>query len=285
MNLLFRLSCLCIAVTWLSACSNDSQSTASEEDLTQQVQDYVSILPDNAPVIKVATTGTMPPFSFQDEYGNMMGIDIDAIRAIGEESGFKVEFYQEPWQNLFNSVENGQRDLAVSGISFKPERAVKYGLSSSYIINPSAIMYLQDNPVRAENGLYGLRGKRVGAMEASKQEEQIKAIGGYSELHSYKSTFLLFEALIQDKVDAILQDEPLLKYTALNHPKYPVKIVPYESPTDPLSQQVVVMAKTNTDLINKVNAGIAKIKGNGKMAAIEYHWLSNDNNKNTPKTN
>lgn len=271
MKLSYRMSCVALAVG-LTACGGNQSTTTETTPTSTQVDNYVSPLPDSAPVVKVATTGTMPPFSFQDEYGNMMGIDIDAIRAIGEAAGFKVEFYQEPWQNLFPSVVSGHRDLAISGISYKPERAEMYSLSDSYFINPSAIMY-KDTTMTVD-GLYSLRGKRVATMTDSKQEDQIKAVGGYTELVSLSSTFLLYEALMQGKVDAVLQDEPLLKYTALNYPQHAVTIKPYENPEDPLSQQVVMLAKDNTKLLEQVNEGIAKIKADGRMQAIEDKWFS-----------
>lgn len=274
MSNMFRMSCVAVMVG-LAGCSNGQGNTqateATEATIQKMMQQYVSPLPSNAPVVKVATTGTMPPFSYQDEYGNMMGIDVEVIRTIGEEMGFRVEFYQDTWANLFPSVVAGQRDLAISGISYNDERNGRYGLSDSYFINPSAVMYKDAN--MQVNGLASLRGKRVAAMTGSKQEEQMIAVGGYSELVSQPSTFLLFEALMQDRADAVLQDEPLLRYTAANYPQYELKITPYENPDDPGSQQVVLLAKGNTKLLAQVNEGIAKIKANGKLKAIEDKYL------------
>lgn len=270
MNIIFRMSCMAVAVG-LAGCGANQSGETTQNVVEQVNQQYVSPLPDSAPVVKVATTGTMPPFSYQDEYGNMMGIDIEVIRAIGEEEGFKVEFYQDTWANLFPSVVAGQRDLAISGISYNDERNGRYGLSDSYLINPSAVMYKDVN--MQVNGLPSLRGKRVAAMTGSKQEEQMQAVGGYSELISEPSTFLLFEALMQGRADAVLQDEPLLRYTAANYREYQLKITPYEDPNAPGSQQVVLLAKQNTELLNKVNSGIAKLKSSGKLKAIEDKYL------------
>ncbi|WP_296244704.1 MULTISPECIES: ABC transporter substrate-binding protein [unclassified Psychrobacter] len=243
----------------------DNNSTADNKD------NFVSKLPDTAPVVKVATTGTMPPFSFQDDYGNMQGIDIDSIRAIGEEQGFKVEFYKETWQNMFDSVESGSRDLAISGISYKTDRDEKYGLSKSYFFNPSAVMYAKNT--LTINGLNDLKGLHVAGMEGTKQVDQVREMGGYSELSTTITTFLLFEDLMQGKVDAIVQDLPLLRYTAANHPDQKVVIVPYEDEENPSAQQVILMAKGNTKLIKTVNEGITKLKDLGTFKKIEDKWL------------
>lgn len=280
MKRLFSTSCLALAVG-LAGCNNQANPQANQNPqettaTTQSAQQpYLSPLPDTAPIIKVATTALQPPFSHQDGYGDMAGIDIDVIRAVGEEAGFKVEFYQETWQNLFNSVESGSRDLAISGISYSNDRNARYGLSDSYFTNPSAIMYKDGLQI---TGLGSLKDKRVAAIEGSKQEEQMQTVGGYRELIPIKSDYLLLEAIIQDKVDAVLQDMPVLQYTASNYPQYQLKITPYESPNDPSSQQVILLAKGNDKLLAQVNEGIAKIKANGKLKEIERKHLGDTTN-------
>ncbi len=258
----------------LFGCGNSStqeNANATGTPATETKDSFVSKLPATAPTLKVATTGTMPPFSFQDDYGNMQGIDIDSIRAIGEEQGFKVEFYKETWQNMFDSVASGGRDLAISGISYKDDRAEKYGLSTPYFFNPSSIMYAKSN--MTINGIESLQGMNVAAMEGSKQEDQLKAMGTYNQMTTKATAFLLYEDLVQGKVDAILHDLPILQYTAKNHPEYDVTIVPYEGEDNPSAQQVILMAKGNNTLINQVNEGIAKLEAKGTFKEIEARWL------------
>ena len=269
----------------LFGCGNsptqESASTASTP-ATESKDSFVSKLPDNAPVFKVATTGVTPPFSFQDDYGNMQGIDIDAIRAIGETQGFKVEFYKEPWVNLFDTVESGSRDMALAGISYKPERDAKYGLSDSYFFNPAAIMY-KNSDLKIQS-LDDIKGLKVGGMEGGKSIGQVIDAGGYSELISDRTPFLLYEKLVQGQVDVIVNDSIIWRYVDKNHPESKVTIVPYESESDPAAQQVVLMAKGNTKLIAKVNEGIAKLKQEGKFKEIEERWLGEDTSAESTAT-
>ena len=246
--------------------TTDTTSTVKEGQET-----FVSSLPDTAPVYKVATTGNLAPYSLQDDYGNMQGIDIDIIRAIGEDQGFKVEFYRETWQNLFDSVASGDRDLAISGISYNDQRNEKYGLSMPYYFNPSAIMYKTGE--HQINGLNDLKGLRVGVLEGAKQTDQMEAVGGQQSITGYATGFLLYENLVKSNIDAALLDAPILQYTAKNHPDYDVTIVPYEAESDPSSQSVVLMAKGNDQLINTINEGITNLKQQGIIQEIESRWL------------
>lgn len=273
MKISFRISLFVALVIGLVGCGNQSTSqstdTTAEKTATGQ---YVSPLPDTAPVIKVATTGTQPPFSFQDEYGNMMGIDIDAIRAIGEQAGFKVEFYKEPWQNIFPSVVAGQRDLAISGISYSDERANNYLLSNPYLFVPSAIMY-KDESLNIR-GLADLKGLKFGGMQNAKQiGDVINSQTPDVSITPTQTVYLAYEKLIRGEVDAIAEDIHWLQFTEKQHPKYKVHIVAYEDESNPVAHQVIMMKKGNDELARKVNEGIAELKKTDEFTKIEQKWL------------
>lgn len=280
MRLLKYVSLLALSSITVGCSQPTSSSNAAtkSDSGTSKTEQFHSTLPASASSVKVATTGTMSPFSVQDNYGNMSGFDIDVIRAIGEAEGFRVNFFKEPWQTIFSSVDSGKTDMALSAISYKPERAEKYNLSNSYFYNPSAIMY--KNPQLNIKSIADLKGLRVGGMKGTKQLDTVKEANIASNVLETKSTFLLYQALVNDKVDAIVQDYPLLKDTANHHPEYKVTIVPYENRDNPLAQQVIVIKKGNDKLLSQVNEGIEKIKANGELKKIEDKWkVTVDNNE------
>lgn len=276
MKQLFRVFPIVFSVG-LFGCGNNANTntTATTESTTpaapETKEEFVSKLPDDAPVLKVAMTGDLPPFSFQDDYGNMQGTDVDSIRALGEEQGFKVEFYKETWQDMFDSVESGERDLAISGISYKEDRDVRYGLSIPYFFNPATIMYLKGHADIKR--LEDIKGLKTGTLEGSKEEDTLKEMGSDVELVSRPTVFLAYEDLVQGNTDVLLYDLPVLKHIVKSYPEYEVEIVPYEADDAPSAQQVVLMAKENTQLINTINEGIEKLKAKGTFKEIEEKWL------------
>ncbi len=259
MKLLYRALPIILSVG-LFGCGNSStqdNANAAGATVTEHKDNFVSKLPATAPTLKVAMTGDLPPFSFQDDYGNMQGTDVDSIRAIGEEQGFKVEFYKESWQDMFDSVESGKRDLAISGISYKDDRAIRYGLSTPYFFNPATIMYLEGKfDIKDLNDIKGLK---TGTLEGSKEEDTLKEMGSSVELVSRSTAFLAYQDLVQGNTDVFLYDMPVLQYIIKGYPEHKVKIVPYEAADAPSAQQVVLMAKENTKLIKSVNEGITKV--------------------------
>lgn len=85
----------------LFACSDEAPKTDTQADTATSQ----SNLPANAPVVKVVSSGNIPPLEYLDENGIAQGIEIELLRAIGENQGFKVEFYNENFANILPSLE------------------------------------------------------------------------------------------------------------------------------------------------------------------------------------
>ena len=152
----------------------------------------------------------------------------------------------------------------------KSEAAVASGVRRIEAITAAkAEMYISDKLVELED----IKGLRVGGMEGGKSIGQVREQGGYSELISAETPFLLFEKLVQGQVDVLVNDSIIWRYIAKSHPEHKVNVVPYENESDPAAQQVILMAKGNTKLIKNVNEGIAKLKEKGTFEEIEERWL------------
>lgn len=61
------------------------------------------------------------PFQFKDNSGNFVGLDLEIVKAVLEETGCKANFIETSWQRLMVSIENGSMDIAM-GASKAPER-------------------------------------------------------------------------------------------------------------------------------------------------------------------
>lgn len=232
-------------------------------------------MPATEGVLRVSTTGRQPPFSFKDERGNLQGIDIDIIMAIGKAEGLKVVFYEEPWFAVFPSVVAGKRDIAVSGVSYSDERKNNYTLSDAYLFVPSAIMVMESSGIQS---VADLAGKKFSCMKAAKQCGDIARLSPNTVVEELESTFVSFRHLVQGQTSAIGEDFHLLQHFANNHPEQKVKIIPYETENDPPSQQVMMMAKGNDALAKRINGAIAKLKASGEITEIEQKWMQKPSN-------
>jgi len=126
------------------------------------------------------------------------------------------------------------------------------------------------------DGLTSLAGKRVGIIVGGKQRADIEAVGGYAELTEYPTPYSLVEALAQDKIDVFAIQGSIADHFAKSFPQLNLESNPYESQSVAEAHVGVIVDKQNTKLLDDINAGIKKLKENGRLAEIQKKWLSED---------
>jgi len=165
----------------LSGCGGENNGSTQKDNSVQKANADKS---STNYQIKVATTGVQPPFSYLDEKGNLIGMDIEIIKAIGEVQGFDIKFETMSWADMLPSVGAGKNDLAISGVSYNDERNEAYTLSKKYLHVPSAIMVV-DPSIQS---LSDLGGKRFDCMTGAKQCQDISTAVPTATIHDINSS-------------------------------------------------------------------------------------------------
>jgi cyclohexadienyl dehydratase len=78
-----------------------------------------------AGVLRVGTSGDYAPFSIAvgEEPVEYRGFDIDVANAYAADRGLQVEFVRFRWRDLIAGLESQRYDVAMSGITVRPERS------------------------------------------------------------------------------------------------------------------------------------------------------------------
>ncbi len=74
------------------------------------------------PVLRVGTSGDYAPFTTVDQ-GVRRGFDIDVARAFAQSQGYALRWVEFRWPQLSEAVRKGHFDVAMSGVTWQPERA------------------------------------------------------------------------------------------------------------------------------------------------------------------
>jgi polar amino acid transport system substrate-binding protein/cystine transport system substrate-binding protein len=277
MKQLYRVLPIVLSVG-LFGCGNSSTQeniNTTGTAATESKDAFVSKLPDSAPVIKVGTEANYAPYELKDEYGNVTGFDIELIKYIGEDQGFKVEIYNDPWEGLFDNLDSKSRDMVAAGLTYSSERASKYLLSDAYAPLPTSLVYLDDSlNIKSLNDLSNLR---IGVLSNSEPYEYF-AQGNYNlgALDQYPTTFAAVEAMAQDKVDAVVDDSGVLRYTLNDLPSLTPRYFDYESIGADGARKVFLVDKGQPDLLKKINTGLKELKQDGTYAKLTTKWFGTD---------
>lgn len=222
-------------------------------------------------VYKVGTEPTFAPFEMTDEKtGAIIGFDIDLIKAIAADQGFKVEIVNLGFDGLIPAVQTGNINIVASGMSITDARKKEVDFSEPYIDAGLAIAVAEKNTTIT--GKDGLKGKKVavqiGTTGAEKAEE-LKKAGLIKEIKTFNTVDVVILELMNGGVDAIINDKPVTEAYISKQPGK-IKIVGEVLESDSYGFAV---KKGDSELLAKINAGLKKIKENGKYAELQKKYF------------
>lgn len=219
-------------------------------------------------VLKVGTNADFAPFEFQDENGKeYQGFDMDLIRAIGEEMGYKVEISNIQFDGLIPAIQAGNIDVAITGMTINEERKQNVLFSDPYYKSGLSIIVAKDN--NDIKTFQDLKGKKVAVQIGTTSAAEVNKIGGV-EVKEFNSSADTFMELRAKGVDAVVNDRPVNDYYIMKSGETNVKALP-----DLLTSEDygIAVSKKNEELLNKVNDALRKLHENGKYDEIFTKWF------------
>ena len=90
--------------------------------------------------IKVATNAEFPPYESFNESSEIVGIDIDMMNAVCDELGMELVVESMDFDSIIPSVNSGEYDAGVAGISVTPEREENVSFTQSYATSTQVII-------------------------------------------------------------------------------------------------------------------------------------------------
>jgi polar amino acid transport system substrate-binding protein len=218
--------------------------------------------------VRVATEAAYPPFETVNEQTKALeGFDIDLMNAIAKKAGFEVEFVNTPFDSVLAGIATCQFDAAISAITITEERAKEYNFSTPYVTAGQIITVRIDNTdiVRPED----LAGKTVGVQLSTTGQIEVEKIAG-AAIKPYDTVDLAFLDLVNGQVDAVVADlAPSINY--INQSKDKIRQTGDVFTTENYG---VAICKTNTELLEKINAALADLEADGTLKSLQDQWLS-----------
>lgn len=273
----YLLSCLLVLVFAIGCDSNSQASTQAPPTDVPQVDSFftsTSSPADNDSIMHVGVFFDEPPFESLDSSGDLVGFDIDLMRAIAEEAGFKdrLKFVEtRDWTSIFHDVAEGKFDMVISAATITEERQELVNFSDPYFQSGLAIV-VRDSP--NPSGIAGpmdLDGRKVGVTGGSTSEMWVNEHTQATVDASYSTLEGAFEALVLAQVDAVVHDVPVIlthlpRYSTLRMLEPPV-IEEYYG---------IAVGKDKPELLANINSGLAAVRASGQYDQIYQTWFGRE---------
>jgi len=230
----------------------------------------VAAAPAPAKVYVVGTDAAYAPFESQNEKGEIVGFDIDVLKAVAANAGIEVKFVNTPWEGIFNALGQGDRDMIVSAVTITDERKQTMDFSDPYFDAQQLIAIKENSKITKFADLKKLK---VGVQTGTTGDEAVTKLLGKAStnIKRFESTPLALKELESGGVDAVVADNGVVIHYVANNPGGKFKTV---SDKDFVPEQYgIALKKGNSELQAKLNKGLAGIKADGSYDKIYAQYF------------
>ena len=220
-----------------------------------------------AETLKMGTNASFPPYEFyDDETGEIVGIDAEVAAAICEKLGYELEIVDMDFDAIIPAVTTGKIDFGMAGMTVTEERMQSVDFTTSYATGIQVVIVKEDSEITSVDDLFaeganhkiGVQQGTTGDLYCSWDIED----EGLGSVERYKNGTDAVLALTSGKVDCVVIDnEPAKNYIAANEG---LKILDTEYAVE---DYAIALAK-DSELTEKINASLEELIADGTVQAI-----------------
>jgi len=224
--------------------------------------------PSRADDLIVATDTAFVPFEFK-EGDKYVGFDIDMWDAIAKEIGIAYTLQPMDFNGIIPALQTGQVDVALAGITIKPERQKVIDFSDGYYDSGFLLMVPADSPIKSAADLNGkVLAVKTGTSATDYAKENFKD----TELRQFPNIDNAYLELQTGRVDAAMHDTPNVLYYVKTAGGGKVKAVGEQM----MAHQYGIGFPKGSELVAKVNTALANMKKDGRYNAIYKKWFGSE---------
>ena len=225
--------------------------------------------------VRIGVEGAYPPFSYTTPSGELAGFDIDIAKALGEAMGAEVTLIAQDWDGIIPALLAKKYDAIIASMSITEERKKKVAFTNKYYQTPAKFVGKKGD--MAEFSKEAIKGKKVGVQRATIHDRYLTDnYGNDVEIKRYGTQDEAYLDLTAGRVDMLLADSVALSDGFLKKPEGADYQFIGPDLADPKwfgDGAGIAIRKGDTDLVEKFNQAIEKIRSDGTYKTIQDKYF------------
>ncbi|MDP8163155.1 transporter substrate-binding domain-containing protein [Pasteurella skyensis] len=216
--------------------------------------------------ITFAMEATYAPFETTNEKGEIVGFDVDLAKALCTELDATCEFKNTSFDSLIQSLKFKKFDAIISAMDITEKRQKQVSFTTPYLENSASFVALK--------GTTPQTAKVVGVQNGTTFQKYLMKKGTQYKLKPYSTLQNAILDLKNGRIDMIFGDTPVL-----------AKWLEAENSVIFTGEKVkdkeffgigygIAVNKSNTSLLEKLNAALKTVKENGTLDKIYKNWIA-----------
>jgi len=254
-----RLACLgalAISLASLAGCSQMSKGSPAPV----------------APVLRVGTSASYPPFTFLEK-GQPVGVEVDLAQALGEALGRRVEISVIPFPDLIGALNADRIDIVMAGMSRTPSREALVTFTEPYLqVGQMALVRAGDERRFPNPASYDVEGVRLGFERGTTGAAYVRSHCQKAQPVEFADKAEALRALRAGEIDLFIHDAPFVWITT-GSPLGPETA--FGGRYTPLTDEHLAWALRKGDyaLAQRINATVQRWRASGQLDAVLDRWI------------
>ena len=234
----------------------------------------IALADEAKPELHMGTNANFPPYEFHeyvDDVDTIVGIDAEIAAAICDYLGYTLVIDDMDFNTIITAIDTGKVDFGMAGMTVTEERKQTVNFSDTYATGIQVIIVNEGSEITTADDLFGDNNYTVGVQEATTGDLYCTwdlEDEGLGTVERYKNGADAVQALKTGKVDCVVIDnEPAKAFVAVNEG---LAILETEYVTE---DYAIAIAKTNEELLAKINEALAALTEDGTIPAIIEKYI------------
>ena len=245
-----------LAVGLLVGCGESKDANASDKKLV------------------MATSADYAPFEYieSDKSDEIIGFDVDLANAIAGKLGYEVEVKDMDFGGLVQSLKSGQADFVLAGMTPTEKRKKNVDFSDIYYTAQHMVISKKENGIAT---VEDLKDKTVGVQLGSIQEGKADEINETVAIKVENRNRIpeLIQELKAGRFDAIIIEDTVAK----GYLDKEADLTSFTISDDPEEAGSAIAFPKDSDLTEKFNQELQKMKENGELQELIVKWFGGEN--------
>ncbi|QVK17421.1 transporter substrate-binding domain-containing protein [Mycoplasmatota bacterium] len=223
--------------------------------------------------VTVLTSSGYEPYEMVGTDGKLTGFDIELMEALAHEVGIKIKWKDVDFDGIRASLQSGQAEIAIAGITPSPKRALYVDFSEIYYNSEDGLVNYfvskSSNPIKSLEDLDGLVvGAQLGTVQANLISELASKYNFTVDLRNYNTQIV--EEINAGRIDVLVVESLVAESILEVNDNLSKEIFDYT--LDSKYGNAIAFTK-GSEYVEEFNKAIVKLQENGKIDELVKKWF------------
>jgi ABC-type amino acid transport substrate-binding protein len=224
--------------------------------------------------LRVGIATNYPPMAFKQD-GQITGVEADFAALLGKALDVKISLVETPFEELIPSLQKGQIDVIMSGMSITNDRKKLVAFTNPYTTISQMALYRAADAARfRKRAALDASTLRVGVVNGTTGEQYARKNHPHVQVKGFDSVDAGVAALRQGDVDIFVHDAPAIWRVTGGLESPERELTGFYEPLTEEHLAWAVRKQGAGALRGRLNTVLAKWKKHGQVESVLDRWIT-----------